>query len=627
MSVRDNQGLGAETHLRPGQSNNAIATQGAAQRFAGSTPVVFDYPGQTLEDYYGSRAAADFAEVPWYTSAIGSIVSGALTAGIAAPIGAAAGGGLGGSIAGGAAAGAAGGGVNAAFMGQDIGKGALAGGVTGGLGAGVANQLAPGVSNVTGLGPTASKGLTGAALGAGKAALTGGNVLGGAVSGGVSAAAGGALKDAGAGSFASGIGGKVAGGIAGAAVTSSGASHSPGVAPASSPAGGQSVANTPQQVGVAGPAEVGAAPGSSSGGGFVSNLLGGVGASLGLDPSNIGGSLGSTLGSVAPYAGVAAIGINQADKGRAQDQKYIDQLTALGKPYNDAGTSLLKNAQAGKLSTADQGVVNTEKQQGQQLIDSTAGLSKIAQSAFSDYSAGKLPQADELKLQQQVQAQKQQVRQQLASAGITDSTILAGQDQQIDNQASIMRQDLLDKRFATGNQAYDQWLKGTTAGQQTIQDGMKFASAALDNMMKNSLSFGALGMGATQAAIQQAMQTDQAYAAQVSELLGTLTSAYAYQVAKRNSSSGAAGGGSGGMGAPKVGGSAGGAAGGGNPVSNSDEHNQLLTNDRGALQNELGSNAGFDNSLGDSFNSGLSDYFGGQDSPVSGWLSADQLGG
>ena len=67
-----------------------------------------------------------------------------------------------------------------------------------------------------------------------------------------------------------------------------------------------------------------------------------------------------------------------------------------------------------------------------------------------------------------VAAQKQQVRSVLQSQGITDSTILAAQDQQIDNNAAITRQNLLDQRFATGNAAYDEWLKSTTAGQQTL---------------------------------------------------------------------------------------------------------------------------------------------------------------
>src|SRR5262249_33110986 len=153
------------------------------------------------------------------------------------------------------------------------------------------------------------------------------------------------------------------------------------------------------------------------------------------------------------------------------------------------------------------------------------------QQAYQNYQAGKLPDADEQRLQQQITDQKQALRAQLASSGITDSTLLAGYDQQIENQAKLTRQSLLDARFATGNQAYDEWLKSTTQGQQLKAQGLQFAQEAFQSMMSNALGLGSEGMQPVEQSIALAIQSDTELSQQVSELIGNLAAAWAYQQA------------------------------------------------------------------------------------------------
>jgi hypothetical protein len=257
------------------------------------------------------------------------------------------------------------------------------------------------------------------------------------------------------------------------------------------------------------------------------------------------GSLGSTLGGLAPSLAAGGIGLSQAKSAQAQSAQYAAQLSALGGPYTAAGQALLKQWQSQQITPTQQNVVNTLNQQGSALESSAAPLSAIAQQAYQNYQSGTLPAADEQRLSDQVNSQKQQVAQQLASAGITDSTILAGQYAQIDNQATITRQQLLDARFATGNVAYDQWLSSTTQGQALQAEAAKFASTSLDNMLQQSLGLGQEGMQPIESAIQLQIQSDAALSAQVNQLMGNLASAYAYQQTggKPPASGGAAGGG------------------------------------------------------------------------------------
>lgn len=271
--------------------------------------------------------------------------------------------------------------------------------------------------------------------------------------------------------------------------------------------------------------------GSSSGGSGISGLLSSI---LG------GGGVGG-LGGVLPYATVAGIGLSQANSARNDARARENELRNLGSPYVTAGQNALSQYTHGTLRPDQQTVVDSANQYGQNLIDSTSGLSAIAQQAFQDYQAGKLPPADEEKLNAQLSAQKQEARQRLTSSGMVDSSLMASMDAQLESQSKQTRQSLLDARFATGNQAYDQWLKGTEAGQQLRLQGQQFATQSLDTMLQQSLDLGRAGMEPIAQAIQLAMQSDTELSGQVSDLLGNLAAAYSYAIAGGNGA-GAAGG-------------------------------------------------------------------------------------
>jgi len=255
----------------------------------------------------------------------------------------------------------------------------------------------------------------------------------------------------------------------------------------------------------------------AGGGSFLDKLLG-----------SLGGAGASGLG---PYAATAGIGIYEAKQAQKDAQAKANELKGLGTPLLNQGKSLLDQYNAGTLRPDQQKLVDFTTQQGQNLIQSGSALSTIAQQAFQDYQAGKLPAADEKRLQDQVAAQKQAVRQRLQSSGITDSTILTSQDQLIDDQAMQQRQSLLDARFATGNQAYDQWLKSTEAGQQLQLQGQQFASQAFETMLNDALGFSQAGMEPVAQSIALAMQSDKDLSDSITQLLGNLASAYAYTVA------------------------------------------------------------------------------------------------
>lgn len=288
---------------------------------------------------------------------------------------------------------------------------------------------------------------------------------------------------------------------------------------------------------------------TSSGGGFSSwlnNFLSG-------NPAN-GGASG-----LAPYLAAGAGGIAMAKDAQNQATKEADKLSALGQPYTDAGKQLLSQYQGGTLRPDQQKVVDTSAQFSSDLLNAASPLSQIAQQAFADYNSGKLGATDELKLNNQVAAQKQQIRQRLQSSGITDSSVLAAQDQQIDNQAMIARQDLLDKRFATGNTAYDQWLKTTNEGQQLKLQGQQFAATSFEQMLNNALGLANEGMQPAMEAIRLKIQSDAELSQTVSELLGNLASAYSYAAAGPKTV--VANGGGGGGGTASSGGGGGGQSG------------------------------------------------------------------
>ena len=409
----------------------------------------------------------------------------------------------------------------------------------------------------------------GGAVGATKGAITGGNIgedaLIGAAVGGVGSGVSSELSSLGTPSGVSNLAGGVAkaetGALVSGALTSpsgqgtSGAGGtttalSPGVAPAAGATAGATAVSTPNPIStidpVTGLQETTPAPSDSTSTststtpGFISGLESGLGSSLGSTGGNLLNTLGQDIGGMAPYLAVAGVGIEQANTGEAQAATYSQEQQNLAQPAITQSNTLLNQYNAGTIDPLSQAQSTSEIAQGNAILNNPqmSQLSTIAQTAFADYASGNLKPADQTQLDQNTAAAKQQVASQLAAAGITDSSVLAGQYQQIDNNAQIQKQTILNSYFATGTSAYDTWLQTTTEGQQTIQQGMAVASNALQTELANSMAEANIGIGEMNTAITTQMQTDAEYANQVSTLLGTLATAYAKSVAGTATSGG-----------------------------------------------------------------------------------------
>lgn len=317
------------------------------------------------------------------------------------------------------------------------------------------------------------------------------------------------------------------------------------------------MANPATQVQV-NPNNLGATPtGTGSGGSADLSGLAGLLSSAGLSSG-----LSSGIAGAAPYLLSGGIGLYQASQTSAQDKAAVQNYSNLGAPYTQAGTQLLSQAQSGQLNPAQQNVVSTLNAQGQTLINSASPLSDIANTAFANYQAGNLNPGQQQQIDAWTASAKEQLRQTLASSGISDSSVLASQDAAIDSQATQLKSNLMAQNLQVGDQQYSQWLTSTQAGQQLISQGAQYAATSLDTMLSQALQLGSLGSSIQGDAIKLGLQQDQILSNNVSNLMKSITSAYAVANKPANTSTTGGGGGNG------LGGIAGGvASGASNPAA------------------------------------------------------------
>jgi hypothetical protein len=530
------------------------------------TPVT---PSETEAQYAAEwdAAAGEAAKgsLSNYLSGVGETIAGVAELGalFVAPELDAAIGGIGGAVAAGALTGADTSALSTEAQGKTPTLGGLAeGALIGGAGGALAYGAAPATSALTSSGvpaPVSSalvKGASGALVGGVEGDLSGKGIgegaelgaIGGAASGLASGLGSEAGLSTGQSSFIGGLAKSGVTELASSTLTSPSGSGATGASPT-----GATVSTPADQIqpSLATPLTSATTPtlsGSSSLG-----TLGTAAAAGGLSsliPS------ASTVGGMAPYLAVGAIGLEQANAGEEQAAQYSQTQQNLAQPAISESNTLLSNYQSGKINPIDQTASTTQIAQGQAMLNNPnlASLSSIAQTAFANYNSGTLNAADALTLQQNTDAAKQQVASQLAASGITDSSVLAAQYAQIDNNAQIQKQTMLNNYFNTGNTAYNQWLTTTEAGNAAIVAGQQIASQSLQTELANSMAEANIGIGEMNTAISTQMQTDAEYAAQVSQLMGTLATAYAKSVAGQQSgASSAAVPSTGGLGAPSAG--------------------------------------------------------------------------
>jgi hypothetical protein len=189
---------------------------------------------------------------------------------------------------------------------------------------------------------------------------------------------------------------------------------------------------------------------------------------------------------------------------------------------------MLKAQQAGQITPAQQAAADAQTKAGTDILNlpQNSMLSSIATQAYSAFLSGTLKPADQAKLDQSTLAAKQQVAQMLAQNGITDSSVLASQYQQIDNQAMMQKQTMLDSYMATGNSAFDKYVSTTQAGQADIIAGAKYVSQSLEQNLQDALQLTTEGIGPLEQAIQLQMQSDTQLQTNMAELMSGLAQAY-----------------------------------------------------------------------------------------------------
>jgi hypothetical protein len=315
----------------------ALADVLAVQQYYRSNPNITPQQVTQLVNAADQQANAYYNADPLYAQIFGdlalagSVASLGFAGGavIAPAVAGAVGGGVTGSIAGGAATGAATGAVSSALQGQSIGKGALVGGITGGLGAAAAPAVGA-LSNATGLPTGASSALVKAGLGAAGAELKGGNVLAGAVAGGVSSAVGQGASSLGASSgvsnfLGSQVGGYAASGVQGSPTSSTGNTTGSGVTNSST------ASNSTTSGGVNG-SGVAYTGGTNSGVSGSSGTNSGVQSSTKAQTSSQAGYTAPSLGNV---GGSAITGL-----GSSQSTAVGSSINALGNVGGSAITGL-----------------------------------------------------------------------------------------------------------------------------------------------------------------------------------------------------------------------------------------------------------------------------------------------
>jgi len=155
------------------------------------------------------------------------------------------------------------------------------------------------------------------------------------------------------------------------------------------------------------------------------------------------------------------------------------------------------------------------------------------------YASGQLNAADQASLDQQTAAAKAQLAQALGPN--VDSTTMATYMQQIDNQALITKQQMLNSYLATGNQEFDQWASTTEAGQATIMAGQQYAVTQIAQTFQQALEASSLGGSDIMQGIQLAVQSNTQIANALQSYMGNLAKAYAMSTASTNPSGTAVG--------------------------------------------------------------------------------------
>lgn len=425
----------------------------------------------------------------------------------------------------------AGAGALTGYGASGTGAGALKGAALGGLGGGLAAGGAQSIAQETGL----PQSVVGTGIRTATGAISGG--VPGAVAGLASGAISSGLSASGVPQGVSGVAGGILGTEAAGALSSpTGATMPQGQYQLGDPstAGLIGSTGTLPSTAVPEPAQVGTG-GATSPTGVASPATSPTTDTTGTEVSSILGTLfgaptaGNPLSGIGTYGALAGLGIAQANSAQSSNASTIAPAYQIGQPLVNEGNSLLSQFNNNQLTGPQQQVVNTSQQQGQTLINAATPVGQLAQGLMQQYQSGQLKPADQAQLDQSTAAAKAQIAQALGPN--VDSTTLATYNNQIDQQALITKQNMLNSYLATGNTEFDQWAATTQAGQQTILQGQQYAVTQIDQTFSQALQSSSLGGSDIMQGIQLAVQSNTQIADALQSYMGNLAKAFALQKA------------------------------------------------------------------------------------------------
>lgn len=223
------------------------------------------------------------------------------------------------------------------------------------------------------------------------------------------------------------------------------------------------------------------------------------GATTPADGSTGGGNWLSTVGNWASQnqnllGGLATAGVGLYQSGQATQagKAGAGQIQGTVQPSQNISNATYGQLTGGPAVGGPMGASIT----GQ--TGAAAELTGVAQ----QYGTGQLTSAQQTQIQQQVAAQKAQVDQQLAASGNMNSSARNAAHQQIDNNAAILSQQLINQNI------------------QMAEGAQTSVTSTYNSLLNNALNQAKLGLAGTGAAVSLQLQNDQ----QVQQALQTILS-------------------------------------------------------------------------------------------------------
>ena len=244
-----------------------------------------------------------------------------------------------------------------------------------------------------------------------------------------------------------------------------------------------------------------------------SNLLGGLG-SLASGVGGLVGSAANALGTTTGGLAGGALGIYEAQQAQQQNQQLAGQLTNVSTPVLNSGLSQLGSYQ--NLSPTQQAALASGVGTGQTLTGEANPLIQTGQTAINQYNSGTLQSWQQTQIDEQVAAEKAQLRQSLGAN--VDSTTLAQGDAQIDQKAAITKGQLMSQNLTTGETAYQQGTNLQQTGGADTTAAYNQASQDINTNLSNALGTITTGLGPLSSAITLQIQGNTALTGQLQQL-------------------------------------------------------------------------------------------------------------